>query len=156
MIASSQPWNRLLLSIVWVCGAGCADSPSAPALPDGSVYVLHSVDGNSLPAVQYVTPELTVYVVADTLRLFSNGSGEHVAILEYEGPGPLEEPGATERESLAFQRNGNEIALTLVCPDLADCLAGPHYTGTIGRDLRLTFTYALGMTVPRVYWRAAP
>lgn len=118
-----------VLAVLAAFSAGACDgSPTSPGEVPGT-YVLHSVNGDPLPAVATPIPGATVYLEADSLRLSPDGTGSEVVVHRtvYGTPG---QPDEIERTELRLQhelRDGR-VEITYLCPPdaLALCMPGPH------------------------------
>ena len=154
-------WARSVsLFILLGVAVGCA-SNGDPLTPDGglagtgAVYVLRSVAGATLPAVWISNESVTVTVRADTIRLFSGGRGGRIVVAEYEEAVPSAPRVRRETADLDFARRGDRIELAFVCPDLALCVAPPHFLGRVTPE-GLVFDHALTYRTPLRYERVRP
>ena len=68
---------------------------------------------------------------------------------EASGPEPFVR---REESALTFVRSGDRIEIALVCPDLALCVAPPHFVGRASAD-GLFFATALNYAAPLQYER---
>jgi hypothetical protein len=123
----------LLLSTAVLTLASC-ESPLSPARIAGT-YVLMPVDTASLPVTLYDDEWSTVSIVADTIRLTSARSGEHVRVAHIHRK-LLEQPDTTAvwRQSFGYQIRGKRIEIGYPCPELANCLPPPHEIGRFVGD----------------------
>jgi hypothetical protein len=100
----------------------------------GAVYVLRSVAGQPLPAPLLATEYATLTAVADTIRLGDNGAGKQVVVQRARDAGQPA-PGELYRveEPFTYEVIGTRIAISLECNDviIRQCVAPPHYTGTV-------------------------
>jgi hypothetical protein len=106
--------------------ASCSASFLAPAVRDR--YALRTIGGDSLPAKFAVNPDFPGRIVADTLILRKDGSGEERTVV-------ADIPGVstrTTRVEFTYLLASNRIEISYDCPDMATCIAPPHLTGTRG------------------------
>jgi hypothetical protein len=142
--SSNRVATVLALSLAALLVTGCSDEPLAPSAVAGT-YVLFSIDGNPLPApAGYQGPaDGPVIVIADTLRLDSDGSGSIVRVqqTDYNDPNWIDRLEST----LHYETTAGGIAMTLDCPPgaLMLCIAGPHLTARLV-STELTATRLLG------------
>jgi hypothetical protein len=124
---------------------------------NGDVYVLESIAGVKLPAPYFAGPNDNYRVVADTIAIGSSralnpaGKGERRTV--YETVNPFERRGS----NMAFDYiiANDKITITFPCPPNADCIAGPHLSGTIG-DGSIVITQSVGTRQPLVFRRLFP
>lgn len=135
-------FRRISVLIAAAITVGC-DSSTAPI---ADVYVLRSIANAALPAPYAPNPEYPNRLISGSLILFEDGSGRWEAVAE------LELGGATfDFESeLQWSREGNDLTITLACNDVASCVAGPHFSGTLSAD-RLTVPASNVMRTPLVF-----
>lgn len=137
---SKRAATVLVLSFATLLAIGCGDEPLAPSAVAGT-YVLLSIGGDPLPApAGYQGPaDGPVIVIANTLRLDSDGSGSIVRVqqTEYNNPSWIDRLEST----LHYETTAGGIAITLDCPPeaLMLCIAGPHMTARlVSTELRAT------------------
>lgn len=132
-------------ALLLVAAAGCRDED----LMNHRRFVLTTIDGAALPALEHETVTGRYYALADTIVFTSATRGFHTHVTRVEPT--IAQPIETVRASTEFTYEvnrytedsslpANTILITYVCGDgaLADCLAGPHLSGTIvGNDLEL-------------------
>ena len=114
--------------------AGCSDDD----LMNQRRFILASIDGDPLPAVEHENVSGRYVALADTIVFTSVTRGFHTRVVRVE-PSSAQPPETTRStteftyESSSPGAEGN-ISIFYVCPDgvLADCLAGPHLSGTLG------------------------
>lgn len=151
----SKRWLRF--AMVPVLALACTTEATVPESHhvDG-VFVLRTMDGDSLPIVMGTLegpPPITVHLVADTIVLRADGTGEEIEVHEFESTTPPQEPGETERRTFRYTVDSDgKIAVTLDCPEFIQCAAGPHYRGTLSEG-ELVMDFALGAAVPQVFQR---
>jgi hypothetical protein len=116
----------------------------------GERYVLRSIAGIALPAPYAQNPQHNARILADTLILREDGTGEWRALIEQSLNGPTN----TARIEVTFTQDGDDIAVSFVCPDLASCVAPPHYVGEAlsGGD-RIEFRTSRVTRAPLIYAR---
>ena len=124
-------------------GTLSCDNPTASI---ANVYILRSIANVALPAAYAPNPDYPNRLISGALILNEDGTGRFEAIAE------LELGGATfEFDSeLQWSREGNNLTITLACNDIASCVAGPHFTGTLSDD-RLTVPASNVMRTPLVF-----
>jgi hypothetical protein len=153
-----RPIFYAALCISTVLPAGCpsnGDLLTPEVAGAGTAYVLRSAGGTPIPAVWISNQSVTVTVVADTIRLRSDGRGDRVLLEEYRDVAPGGRGGpARRREAGGFDyvRRGDRIEITLPCPDLGLCVASPHFIGQVTLH-GLTFDRALNYRTPLRYDR---
>lgn len=127
----SLRWAAGLLATAGVLSCGESLGPGSFA----GVYVLRAIGSDPLPAVVSSNENVTIFVLADTLRLASNGAGLQVGlrrILPAAG-----EPVDTIRIEWPLYYEAappGRIEVTYVCPPNALCTAGPHLVGGLTAD----------------------
>lgn len=146
--------SGLLLLVPLGCGHGeqLSPDPGAPAVP--ALYVLRSAGGAAIPAVWISNESVTVTVVADTIRLRADGRGDRVLVEEYREATPFAPPTRREAGTFDYTRRGDRIEISLRCPDLALCVAPPHFVGRVTAD-GLVFDRALNYRTPLRYERVS-
>lgn len=109
-------------------------------------FILTSIDGNALPALEHETVSGRYLALADTIVFTSRTRGVHTHVYRVE---PFtSQPPETIRVSTAFTYEidryvedsslpAGTILVTYVCGDdaLADCLAGPHLSGLVADNV---------------------
>ena len=105
-------------------------------------FVLASIDGVPLPAVEHETVSGRYVALADTIVFVSSTRGFHTRVVRVEPT--IAQPVETVRSTTEFTYELTEstpassppvgsISLTYVCGigTLADCLQGPHLSGVL-------------------------
>jgi hypothetical protein len=136
-----------VLTLALACGCGNGLAPL-----EGDIYVLRSIAGVSLPAPFVPNPIEGNRLVADTIALAANGTGERRTLQDGGVPG---EP-SRHRTELTYTRTAHRIDINFVCRDTGDCIGGPHLSGTItnaGITIDQSTVYAVK---PFVYTRLFP
>ena len=128
---------------------GCRGDVTAPLA--GDKYILESIAGVALPAPYFNGPNDPYRIVADTIALQGGGGGLRRTVYEKGTPSDRE---AVETD-FSYTLQGASIAIYFSCPPNADCIAGPHLSGTM-TDATLNITNALGGLVPLAYRRRFP
>ena len=148
-----------VVSILTVLGAvpGCAGNgdpltPNPGVAGSPAVYVLRSVAGHAPPVVWVTNESVTITVQADTIRFFGGGLGGRVVIQRYDEAGQSEPTVRRETAEFEVLQRADRVELSFVCPDLAQCLAAPHFTGRVTAN-ELIFDQALNYLVPLRYER---
>jgi len=125
------------LPILVALGLACSGD-LGPGTVSRDTYVLQEVDGDPLPTVLYSNEYAEVYVVSDTIRLRTDGTGTISGVRSAGSlqPGiPAEEP-TWYTADIRFRRLMRGIEIDYVCPANANCVAPPHFTA-VERDNRL-------------------
>ncbi len=127
----------LVVAAAWcllAVAAGCSDDD----LMNHRRFILASIDGDPLPAVEHENVSGRYMALADTIVFTSPTRGFHTKVVRVE-PSTAQPP-ETTRSTTEFTYEssssgaGANISISYVCRDdvLADCLAGPHLSGTLG------------------------
>ena len=114
----------------------------------GDIYILQSIAGVSLPA-PYVTAPNATRIIADSIGLDANGRGNRRTTYDRSS-------NSREFTELTYVQSGNHVDIYFPCPPNADCIPGPHLSGTItntGMTIDQSTVYALK---PLVYARLFP
>ena len=146
---------KAAVTLVLACaGGGEQLTPDADLPPADGAYVLRTVAATAPPTVWISNESVSVTILADTLILDDRGQGRRVTVQRYrEASGP--EPFVRREESaLTYVRRGDRIEIGLACPDLALCVAPPHFVGRVTSD-GVLFTTALNYAVPLRYERGS-
>jgi hypothetical protein len=105
----------------------CGDS-SGPEDYQGR-YRLERYEGAPLPAVTFQSSSGTSFIVSEQIMLGDNGKGLRTSVgRTVDAAHPQGDDFSYSRELGYTVRNG-QIAITLICPPNADCIAGPHLVG---------------------------
>lgn len=149
----------LALALVLAVGLGCrgTSEPEARVLrtPFGpEVYALRAVAGKALPAIGVEHEHLRLTILADTLWLRPDGTGERRTVEHTVSSNALPPGEATHdhRTSLTYRVDGDRFTAEFPCRDMAMCVAPPHLVGTLV-DGALTLDYALYLRTPLSYSR---
>lgn len=111
----------LSILILTAAVAGCGNGV-APLT--GDIYILQSIAGVPLPA-PYVNAPDGSKIVADSIALDGNGRGTRRTT--YDGPSI----NSRQFTDLTYVQSGNHVDIYFPCPPNADCIPGPHLSGTI-------------------------
>ena len=124
-------------------GTLSCDNPTASI---ADVYILRSIANVALPAAYAPNPDYPNRLISAALILNEDGTGRWEAVAE------LEVGGATFEFAslLQWSREDNNLTITLACNDIASCVAGPHFSGTIF-DNGLTVPASNVMRTPLVF-----
>lgn len=132
---------------VSAAAAGCKSDNLGPLGRD--FYALQSVAGVPLPAPYAQNPDYNGLLVADSIAFREDGTGLRHAVYQEEN--------STNRydanDDFNWTRQGNTISITMVCPPMALCIAGPHLIGTLD-EASLTITDSKVTRQPLVYHRS--
>ncbi|MEX2179944.1 MAG: hypothetical protein WD801_14615 [Gemmatimonadaceae bacterium] len=113
---------------------GC--TPTEPR-PVEAEFVAQSVGGESLPALVVSGEFATITLLADTIRIYRDGTGFRVtvvhAVTDYV---EIPETGPVKRyeNTFSYRYVDGVFELEYPCPDVASCVAPPHFTGTFSGD----------------------
>ena len=150
----SMPLCRLaagLGTVMLAAGSlGCREAVRPPDV--AGVFILDRIGSDTLPAVYYSDETFRVRVLADTLRLFEDGSGLRTGLLDYEvlsgGDGTKQEvPVAND---FTFRKVNGRVEIAFACADTASCVAPPHFIARLN-EAGLRVDFALGGRVPLIY-----
>ena len=146
--------NAAVTVLLACAGGGEQLTPDADLVLTGGTYVLRTVAATAPPTVWISNESVSITILADTLTLDDRGQGRRVTVQRYrEASGP--EPFVRREESaLTYVRRGDRIEIELACPDLALCVAPPHFVGRVTSD-GVLFTTALNYAVPLRYERVS-
>jgi hypothetical protein len=131
--------NRLCrIALASLAVAGCRDD----GLMNQRRFVLESIDGIALPAVEHETVSGRYVVLADTIVFVSSTRGFHTRVVRVEPT--IAQPVETVRTTTEFTYEltgsapassppAGSVSLTYVCGigALDDCLQGPHLSGVL-------------------------
>jgi hypothetical protein len=117
-MSSPRSAAQLLLVLLVAASVAC-DDPFRPYVR--GAYVLRRVRGDPLPALFWQTDQAQMRVLADTLTLNADGTGNelwHIELTNHLGT-------TTSRSErpLQFEVHGNRLGGTYLCPPGAPCLA---------------------------------
>jgi hypothetical protein len=143
--------NSGLAAILACAGSAEQLTPDAD-LAAGGTYVLRAVAATAPPTVWISNESVSITVLADTLILDGRGQGRRVAVQRYREASVPEPFVRREEAALSYVRRGDRIEITLACPDLALCIAPPHFVGR-GTSNGLLFETALNYAAPLRYER---
>ena len=137
--------------------AGCGSSgeqltPDIHGVLAGNRYVLRSAAGDPLPTVWIENESVVVEVLADTISLGDRGRGRRMVVQRYREHSASTPTVARELVELSYTRRDDRIEIALACPDLALCVAPPHFVGGVTAD-GLVFGAALNYATPLRYER---
>lgn len=128
--------KRFVLAVLLGAAAVAAacESPFSPG-PPAATYVLAAPAGDTLPVVLWTHEGHTLSVLADTIRLRSDGSGVHVRLqrLQPANSETTASPSST-RAPFAYRIVGERIEISYPCPPNANCIAPPHEIGRVTED----------------------
>lgn len=142
MMNTRRALRTIALLISAVVTGGCQDGD----LMNHRRFILTSIDGIALPALEHETVSGRYVALADTVVFTSRTRGVHARVYRVE---PFtSQPPETIRVSTPFTYEINRytedsslpagtILMTYVCGDdaLADCLAGPHLSGLVADNV---------------------
>ena len=122
---SIRGFTMLALSILSTLTVGCRSSLG----PDdvAGTYVLERVGDDPLPAEVFRDTHGIVSIIADTMRLGTNGRGSFASVRIIDPVG-IEAPQIPNRLDIAltFRIVGSRIEMEFICAPNALCIAGPH------------------------------
>jgi hypothetical protein len=135
--------------LTFTAGLSCSDGLEQSALP--GTYALEQVVGDALPAVLYVSEDVTIRILADTLRLDEGGVGTRIDLVHITTAGDPQPDNPIPGESnFRYNIERGVIKISFDCPPNANCAPPPHMVGRFSGN-GLTFHYALAERVPQVY-----
>ena len=133
----------------FTAGLSCSDDLEPSALP--GTYALERVAGDPSPAVVYVSEDVTIRRLADTLRLGVGGVGTRTVLVHITTAGDPQPDNPTRGEGdFRFKIVRGVIEISHDCPPNANCAPPPHMVGRLSGN-GLTIHHALGERVPQVY-----
>jgi hypothetical protein len=142
----------LLIGTMLAGVAGCTDVLS-PVDYFGE-YALTRVGGNALPAFVFDNGSVSAVVVADTIRIRSDGTGSRTGVWIYTNVGPqlaITAPNRVEGTSeFVYKVVKNRLEMTTVCGPLANCAPPPHVVA-IRTPNGLSVTFEGIARVPQEY-----
>jgi hypothetical protein len=101
--------------------------------------------------VVYVSEDVTIRVLADTLRLGEGGVGTRIVLDHITTAGDPQPDNPIRGEfDFRFKIVRGVIEISYDCPPNANCVPPPHLVGHFSGD-GLTIHHALGERVPQVY-----
>lgn len=148
-VAGCQPIND-------VTDTGNRDVADRFGSDAAGIYVLRTVQGNSLPAVVASHASYHAVMLADTIYLHADGWGGDAAVKRV-----TEDPAAGERVvrddgAFTYEISGGRLTGEFPCNDvivLAACAAPPHLAGTLsanGLELDVALSYRLPLRYVKV------
>ena len=152
-MATRRRVRALIVGAAVAAAAACSDglNPFDPA----DVYVLRTVGGEPLPALGSQHGDVTVHIVADTLRLRLNGSGSHSGVQRIVSPGSGPDGNLIPQSGdFTYEQVGDRVEITFACPPNALCIRGPHIVGRLVGDI-LEVELSLGLRVPQIFERVS-
>lgn len=137
-------WRTLSIVLAIMAALGCSD-PAAPEPEELSgAYVLQSMQGKPLPAVIVDDDFLFVRLMADTLRLASDGTGTWVTHFEFRLQEEPLQPFVTEFAVTYRHEDGAlRVQPLQACPPEAECDALEEFEA-VRRGDELSFTARYG------------
>jgi len=142
--------------VVPIAPSACTEPVLAP-LP--GTYVLSRVAGDTLPTILFTNSfDVTVVVLADTLRLGATGSGSEALREVVRQADTASAPDSVSYSTdFSIQRMAFRLVLAFAypCPPNADCVPPPHRTGHLIPG-GLEIDWAGAQRVPLLYSRVAP
>jgi hypothetical protein len=135
------------LAVVSLLAAAChSPTEGGNELPNLDTYQLRSIAGISLPAPYAPNQALANRMISAWLRLDDDGTGHWHAVAELEPGGSTFE----DDEDLNYTRSGDDVSIWLICNDIADCIPGPHFVGSL-TETGLTITTSVVTREPLVF-----
>jgi hypothetical protein len=123
-----------LVVLLSVAVGGCSDNTL-----DGERFILISLDGYALPAVEFDNGDQRFVVEAETLVFSPAGRGHRSRRVRVEDSGRITSTTLTGSIDFTYELEGVDVTVTFDCPFNADCVAGPHLVGQrIRGNLRMT------------------
>lgn len=152
--------RHLLGSAALVVVAAACSVSTEPQVRDA--FVLQTVAGDALPTPEYLNGTCGTMLVADTIVLFDNGTGQRRTardVPSYSGAvDPITcEPAASSprkrsysRSDFTYHLDGDAITVEYPCSDMASCAPPPAFAGRVVAD-GLVLDVSYGGRTPMVY-----
>ena len=147
-----QPTLACLLAITLACGDSIGPEDAA------GTFVLRQVQQDLLPTVMSQNEFFVIRVLADTIRLRADGTGnfsgvrESVSLQGGSGEGPVH-----VASDLHYRVMGNRVEIDFDCPDLAICVPPPHLIANgVGDHLTASWGPHMSGRSPLIYEKVAP
>ena len=126
-----RPLRILVPALLAFASAGCDSSSTLPADEVQGTFVLESYDGDALPVTIFDTGTEAHVLLADTMRLGSDGIGTQLRAVRVE----FDDPARPDREDVftgtfQYRVRGSRLEITGQCAPNALCAPGPHNVGT--------------------------
>lgn len=96
---------------------------------NGERFVLASIEGHVLPAVEADNGEDRWVVEAETLFFSTSGQGRRTRRSRREEAGRVRSTTVKGSIDFTYELNGVDLSITHICPINANCVAGPHLIG---------------------------
>ncbi len=141
-----------------------ASAPAACTEPFGlgqlaGLYVLSRVASDTLPALLFANSNVTVRVLADTLRLGPTGAGSESTREVVQQTSPTSAPDTVSFDTglsvrLEQRAFAVQLEIAILCPPNSDCAPPPHMIGRLV-PYGIEVDQASGLRVPLLYRRVA-
>ena len=119
---SNRPGPTLVVLLA-LSLSGCSEDLN------GERFVLESLGGHLLPAVEFDTGEERFVVEAETLAFTSSHRGRRSRRVRVDDAGGVISTTLSATDGFAYELDGVDVSVTFDCPPDANCVAGPHLLG---------------------------
>ncbi len=123
----TRSWpDRLIPTLVVLLGlglSGCSEDLH------GERFVLESLGGHLLPAVEFDTGEERFVVEAETLVFTSSHRGHRSRRVRVDDSGGVISTSLNGTQAFTYELDGVDVSVTFDCPPNASCVEGPHLLG---------------------------
>ncbi len=123
----TRSWSRrfvpILVVLLGLGLSGCAEDLN------GERFVLESLGGHLLPAVEFDTGEERFVVEAETLVFTSSHRGRRSRRVRVDDAGGVISTTLNGTQAFSYELDGVDVSVTFDCPPNADCAEGPHLVG---------------------------
>lgn len=148
----SSRCRTLTIPALLVAGALIGCSATEPRQLDAE-FTLDAVAGDPIPAVVIDNEFISVSVIADTIRLFRDGTGERAIVTDVtEGAAITVDRRDRELTKLIYSLRDGHFEAEFFCPADALCAPPPHLVGTL-QGTSLNLTLGTGWRAPLTYTR---
>ena len=96
---------------------------------NGERFVLESLGGHLLPAVEFDTGEERFVVEAETLVFTSSHRGRRSRRVRVDEAGGVASTTLNGTQAFTYELGGVDVSVTFDCPPNASCAEGPHLLG---------------------------
>ena len=123
---------RITHLVLLLGAAGGLMACSETAGPEyAEMYVLRSIADDPLPAVYRDGDFATLHILADTLFLANDGTGQEVRLSEMVDKADGSANRYTSVTDFDYVLANGEIEIAYECADMGSCIAPPHLAGAV-------------------------